>query len=281
MPTHSKESDDYPTTSFFNTIKSWLQPKTHDPFHGALQNLLTKSKKMPLAERHLLGNFLEFCNKTVEDVMIPRSDISALSTKATLSDLTSVISKHAHTRTLIYQDTLDSIVGFVHIKDLFEVLSHNLRFSLKKLMRKPIIAAPSMKLIDLLAEMQKKRTHIAVVVDEYGGTDGVATIEDIMEAIVGEIEDEHDDLEDNHSYTILESGEIIASARVEIEELEKALSIKLKNEDDDCDTIGGLVLLRIGNIPRKGVIVDIAPNVQVEVVESTPRGLKKVKLIIT
>ena len=280
MPKNSKKSD-YPPKSFLCTIKSWLEARMHDPLHGALKNLQSKSKKMSDGEKHLLGNFLEFCNKTVEDVMIPRSDICALSTKAMLSDLTSAISKHAHTRTLIYQDNLDNIVGFIHIKDLFEVIAHNKSFSLKKLMRKSIVSAPSMKLIDLLAEMQKKRTHIAVVVDEYGGTDGIATIEDIMEAIVGEIEDEHDDATDeNHSYSIISPGVVLTSARVEIDELERALGIKFKNKEDDCDTIGGLVLIRSGHIPKKGDIVDISENIKVEVMESTPRGLKKIKITI-
>ncbi|MES2215435.1 MAG: hemolysin family protein [Pseudomonadota bacterium] len=281
MPKNSKKTD-YPSgTALLRKIKSWFKPKTPDLVHGALRNLQSKSKKMSEGEKHLLGNFLKFCNKTVEDVMIPRSDIFALSTKASLTDLTSAISKHSHTRTLIYQDNLDNIVGFIHIKDLFEVLSHNRSFSVKKLMRKVIVSAPSMKLIDLLAEMQKKRTHIAVVIDEYGGTDGIATIEDIMEAIVGEIEDEHDDMDENHSYVSLSSGEVLANARVEIEELEQALSITLRNEDDECDTIGGLVLLRTGHIPKKGEIIAISEKVSVEVMESTPRVLKKVKITLT
>lgn len=280
MPKNSQKSD-YPPISFFNFIKSRFIAKVHDPLHGALRNLQSKSKKMREGERRLLGNFLEFCNKTVEDVMIPRSDIFALSTKAALADLTAAISKHSHTRTLIYQDNLDNIVGFIHIKDLFGILAHNRSFSVKKLMRKPIISAPSMKLIDLLAEMQKKRTHIAVVVDEYGGTDGIATIEDIMEAIVGEIEDEHDDEDESHAYTIMPSGEVLTSARVEIEDLEVALGMKLKNEEDDCDTIGGLVLLRIGHIPKKGEVVALTEKIKAEVVESSLRKLTKIRLILT
>lgn len=213
--------------------------------------------------------------------MIPRSDICAIHIDTSAGDLSKAIISDGHTRTLIYEDTLDNIVGFVHIKDLFEVIASKRTFNLKKLMRKPIISAPSMKLIDLLAEMQRLRTHIAVVVDEYGGTDGIATIEDIMEAIVGEIEDEHDDGKDDHSFIVVSDKEILTHARVEIEELEKVLALTLRNAEDDCDTIGGLVLARIGRMPKRGLIVDLSPNIKAEIVEASPRKLKKIRLIIS
>lgn len=282
-PTNSKYS-------YINKLSSWMKKifikknstDTNSKLVEQVNDLENQTQAMSDSEKHLLSNMLQFYNKTVEDVMVPRSDICAINTQATLQDLNKLILLNSHTRTLVYDDTLDNIVGFVHIKDLFVVMANKSPFNLSKIMRKPVIAAASMRLIDLLLEMQKSRTHIAVVVDEYGGTDGIATIEDIMEAIVDKIQDEHDDAEDeNNSYIIGNSGEIITSARVEIEILEKALSVQLKNPDDECDTIGGLILLRVGNVPSRGVIIDITDTIKAEIIESTPRVLKKVKIYKT
>lgn len=282
---HSKKPDEpSPSSRIFSLLKNLFNYKSRlhqDPLYNALRDLQSHSKQISLKERHLLSNFLQFCSKTVDEVMIPRSDICAVHIDVTLSDLSREIIAKGHTRTLIYQDTLDNIVGFIHIKDLFEVIAVKRTFNLKKLMRKPIISAPSMKLIDLLAEMQRLRTHIAVIVDEYGGTDGIATIEDIMEAIVGEIEDEHDDGKEDHAFTIVSDKEIITHARVKIQELEQILALSLKNEEDDCDTIGGLILARIGRVPKRGLIVDLSSNVKAEIVEASPRKLKKIRLIIS
>lgn len=230
------------------------------------------------SEDEIVNNIDNFSEKTVEDVMVPRSDIISVSHDATLEELSDLIIKHSHTRTLIYKERLDNIIGFVHIKDLFEVIAHSKKFVLKKLIRKHIVSPHSMKLIDLLAQMQVNRTHIAVVVDEYGGTDGIVTIEDIMEEIVGRIDDEHDIDEDIDSYKILRPGLLVASARVEIEELENVIGVKLKTEHDEFDTIGGLVMAKVGNVPEKGDVIDLDDGVIVEIIESTPRTIKQMKI---
>lgn len=229
-------------------------------------------------EDEIVNNLDNFYEKTVEDIMVPRSDIISASYDITLEELSDLIIKHSHTRTLIYRESLDNIIGFVHIKDLFEVIAHSKKFVLKKIMRKHIVSAHSMKLIDLLTRMQAKKTHIAVVVDEYGGTDGIVTIEDIIEEIVGKIEDEHDIEEETDSYKILRPGLLIASARVEIEELENIIGIKLKTEQDEFDTIGGLVMAKVGSVPEKGDVIDLENGVIVEIIESTPRTIKQMKI---
>lgn len=230
------------------------------------------------SEDEMVNNIDNFYEKTVEDIMVPRSDIISASYDTTLEELSDLIIKHSHTRTLIYRESLDNIIGFVHIKDLFEVIAHSKKFVLKKLMRKHIVSPHSMKLIDLLTRMQARRTHIAVIVDEYGGTDGIVTIEDIMEEIVGKIEDEHDIDEETDSYKILRPGLLIASARVEIEELENIIGIKLKTEHDEFDTIGGLVMAKVGSVPEKGEVIDLDDGVIVEIIESTPRTIKQMKI---
>lgn len=232
-------------------------------------------------EDEIVDNLDIFYEKTVEDIMIPRSDIISVSHDTSLEELSELIIKHSHTRTLIYRESLDNIIGFVHIKDLFVVIAHSQKFVLKKLMRKHIVSAHSMKLIDLLTKMQAKKTHIAVVIDEYGGTDGIVTIEDIIEEIVGEIDDEHDIDEETDSYKILRPGLLIASARVEIEELENIIGIKLKTEHDESDTIGGLVMAKVGSVPEKGDIIDLDNGVTVEIIESTPRTIKQMKITYT
>jgi len=213
--------------------------------------------------------------------MIPRSDICGLSVSSTKEDIYKNILDNGHTRTLLYEDTMDNIVGFVHIKDLFKVIVAAKEFNLKKLIRKHILAAPSMKLVDLLAEMQKRKTHIAVVLDEYGGTDGIVTIEDILEGIVGKIEDEHAaEAATIEDYKLINPKTILCNARVHVEDIEKTLKIKLKKQDDYFETIGGLVLARAGYFPKNGATLVIEDNIFAEIVESTPRSIKTLKIMV-
>lgn len=229
-------------------------------------------------ENAIIRNLESFAEKVASDVLIPRSDIIAVNVDISLDELSKIVIKHGHTRTLVYKDNLDNILGFVHIKDLFEVIAKSKKYNLKKLTRKALVFPESMKLVDLLREMQVKRTHIAVIVDEYGGTDGIVTIEDLIEGIVGPIDDEHDIELVSESFKVLKPGVIIVSARMEVVELEKLLNVKLKEEDDEFDTIGGLVLATVGTVPEKGSVIDINDDVTVEIMDSTPRNIKQLKI---
>lgn len=267
-------------SKFLKDFKSWLYYwKSKDNFYYLIKKLEINSKKMSVEQAKIFQNLIDFGNKTVEDVMVPRSDIKAVKLTASFEELSQIYSSEApHTRILVYDETLDNIVGFVHIKDLFRVHVTKQDSSLKKIMRKPIISASSMKLIDLLAEMRRTRVQISVVVDEYGGTDGIVTIEDIMEEIVGKIDDEHDKKSDSNNFKIIDKDTIISNARVEVEELELVLGVKLKTSEDEFDTIGGLVLAKIGNVPSIGTKIDIVQQVELEVIDANPRVLKQVKL---
>lgn len=267
---------------FFSLFK---RKKTSDEsiheFEKTIQNIKAASNYMSNEEKLIFNNFLMFGSKTVAKVMIPRSDICGLSITSTKDELYKIVLKNGHTRTLVYNETLDNIVGFVHIKDLYGVIVGEKEFNFQKLIRKHILAAPSMKLVDLLAEMQKQKTHIAVVIDEYGGTDGIVTIEDILEGIVGKIEDEHDaevNILDN--YKIINPKTIICNARVSVEEIEKALNIQLKKEVDDFETIGGLVLARAGYFPKSGTKLLIDDNIFAEIIESSAKNIKTIKIMI-
>jgi CBS domain containing-hemolysin-like protein len=270
--------------SKFDVLKSWFsrlffKEKIEDNFYYTIKKLKSNSKKMTLEEQKIFMNLLKFGHKTVEDVMIPRSDIKAVKLTTSIEELSQMLnSKIPHTRTLVYDETLDNIVGFIHIKDLFKLLVTKRNLPLKRIIRKPIISAPSMKLIDLLAKMRRDHVQISIVVDEYGGTDGIVTTEDIMEEIVGRIDDEHNKKSDNDNFKIINNNTILSNARVKVEDLELALGVTLKTEDDEFDTIGGLVLAKVGNVPSVGTKIDIEEQVELEVIEACPRSLKQVKL---
>lgn len=229
-------------------------------------------------EKTVIKNFLEFGEKTAEDVMVPRSDVIGVKSDISAEGLKKFLLNFPHTRTLVYQENLDEVIGFVHIKDLISVFKENENFDLKKIIRNPLISAGSTKLGSILSEMRKKRTHISLVVDEYGGTDGIVTVEDIVEAIFGEINDEHDGETEEKLYKILDEKTILCSSRLDVEDFERIVGEKLKNDEDEFDTLGGLVLNKIGKIPRVGTKIDLSDDIGLEIVESTPRLVKKVKI---
>lgn len=256
---------------------SYLFPK-RDYLQEALTQLKARAKKLSGEERNILTNFIKFGDKEVKDVMIHRTDVSALDIKSSMNEISKAIAEQTHTRTPIYRDNLDNIVGFVHVKDLFQVVVSAKKTSIKDIMRQHLITTPSTKLIDLLVIMRRRRTHIAIVVDEYGSTEGIITIEDVVEEIVGEIEDEHDDNGSNPDFNVVEDNVIISHARVEIDEIAKALGHDLKSEDEEVDTIGGLVMMRSGHVPKRGDLINLADNIVAEVLDSNPRTIKKLKI---
>lgn len=285
MPKESHSSK----TSFVLKISNWLVNKfctlykrymgSGDDLHLALKELKLKSQKLSKEEKNILINFLKFGNKEVKDVMIHRTDIVALPIKSSLSEISKAVAEKVHTRTPIYDDNIDKILGFVYLKDLYKIIVSNKKTSIKDIMRKHLITTPPTNLIDLLVAMKRKRTNIAVVVDEYGSTEGIITVEDIVEEIVGEIDDEHDEIvEASHDYDQISDNEIITNARVDVKVIEKALSTALKNEDENVDTIGGLVMIRSGHVPKRGEKFHITDNVEAEILSSSTRFIKRLKI---
>jgi CBS domain containing-hemolysin-like protein len=263
-----------------NNIFSKFFLKNTSEFDEILERIKITRKNMSSEEKEIFNNFLKFGSKNVEDIMVPRSDIIAVSADASLSEVNEVIFKYSHTRILVFEDNLDNIIGFLHIKDLYNNLAKKKNFVISKLIRKPIISTTSMKITDLFNQMQKERIHISVVVDEYGCTDGIVTRKNILKEIFGEIDDEHEREHLADSYQIINDNTIIANARVEVEDLEKVLRVKLKSAEDDFDTIGGLVMAKAGNLPPPGTIISISDQVEIEVLEASPRSLKKVKIYL-
>jgi len=229
-------------------------------------------------EREMLRNLLHFGDETAGDIAVTRGDIVAVPSTIAFDDLVRAFAEAEHSRLPVFGESLDEIVGMVHIKDVFAAtVDQSRERSLEALMRTPLFVPESMGVIDLLARMRAERIHLAIVVDEFGGTEGLVTIEDVVEEIVGEIEDEHD-VESAGLLTRLDEGVWEADARIELEELAEAVDARLTWEEDDVDTLGGLVFLLAGHIPACGESVTHPSGWRLEAVDSDPRRILKVRL---
>jgi hemolysin (HlyC) family protein len=261
--------------------------------------------------RSMMVNLLEFAGKRVDDVMVPRVDIVAIEEQATLLELMLRFAEANHSRVPVYRETLDDLVGMVHIKDLLawmvknfaqkrrrkstkspetevppaekvtSVKSLDLGKTVKQagIVRDILFVPPSMPAADLLVKMQATHVHMAIVVDEYGGTDGLVTIEDIVEVIVGDISDEHD-IGEEELIRDLGKGEFVADARAPIEDVEALLKQPLLAEEDgeEADTLGGLIFAMLGRVPARGELVRHPSGVEFEVAESDARRVKKIRI---
>jgi CBS domain containing-hemolysin-like protein len=229
-------------------------------------------------ERQMLRNLLHFGEQTAGDICVTRGDIIAVPSDISFDDLVRAFAEAGHSRLPVYSGSLDEVIGMIHIKDLFVASVDQSRDrSLHALMREPLFVPESMSVIELLARMRAARVHLGIVVDEFGGTEGLVTIEDIVEEIVGEIEDEHDEAEAG-MLTMLEDGLWEADARIELEELAEAVDRRLSSEKDEVDTLGGLMFLLAGHIPAKGECVDHPSGWKLEAVDSDPRRIIRIRL---
>ncbi len=230
-------------------------------------------------ERDMLRNLLHFGERTVGDVAVPRSDIIAVPETISFADLVQAFADAEHSRLPVYRENLDEVVGMVHIKDVFEILSTGKKPPVKiaKLMREPIYVPQAMGVLDLLVEMRSKRTHLAIVIDEYSGTEGLVTIEDLVEEIVGDIEDEHDDAPEALLIP-LDPGQWEADARAELEDVDKELATAFASIDEDVDTLGGLAFVLAGHVPQKGEIVVHDSGWRIEVVDGDTKRATRLRL---
>ncbi len=264
------------------------------------------------AEKSMLERLLRFGASRVDDIMVPRADIIALDENEPLSELLKTFDEAGNSRIPLFRETLDDPRGMIHIKDLFHWLMLEANGGAKptgdgekgaprdqtslskldlstvdltrpitsvKIRRQVLYVPPSMPAADLLIRMQATRIHMALVVDEYGGTDGLVTIEDLVEQIVGDIEDEHDDTEETNILADPKQG-LIASGRTPVSELEEHLKQKLLSEGEEAeiDTLGGLVFSLLGRVPARGELIRHASGVEFEVLDADPRRVKKLKI---
>ncbi len=230
-------------------------------------------------EREMLRNMLHFGERTADDVAVPRGDIIAIDDQATFAAAVALFAEADHSRLPVYRDSLDQVVGMLHVKDIFAVLARGEEppSSLNALLRQPLYVPQSMSAMALLAEMQAKRTHLAIVLDEYGQTDGLVTIEDLVEEIVGEIEDEHDDAPED-MLVEREAGVWEGDARLELRHLADRLDPRLAEIEGDVDTLGGLTFVLAGRVPATGERLIHASGWTIEVVEADERRVARVRL---
>jgi magnesium and cobalt transporter len=230
-------------------------------------------------ERALLGNVLKLRGKTALDVMVPRADIMAMPEDFTLEQAIRLIQRDGHSRYPVFRGQLDEIVGMVHIKDVFASVGRDGAFDMKAILRKPLFVVPSVPVLDLLLQMRQARIHMALVVDEYGGIDGLVTIEDLVETIVGDISDEHD--EDAAPQMVEKpDGTIELDARMPVELFEARLGQVLTDEEraSDIDTMGGLVFTLAGRVPAKGELVSHSSGLEFRVLEADPRRIRRLRV---
>ena len=263
-----------------------------------IEKALARSKEdsLTLQERAMLFKILRLGKLTVEDVMVPRADIIAVEESIPVDDLMRVFRQAEHSRLPVYRETLDEPLGLIHIRDLMSWITTqaetegetelalakvDLRRTIAaiKITRDLLFVPASMSVVDLLLKMQTTRIHLALVVDEYGGTDGLVTIEDLIEEVVGEIEDEHD-VEDEPLIRTDPRLGTLADARTPIEDLEKHLDLQLVSaeQEEDIDTLGGLVFSIAGRIPARGELVRHPSGIEFEVLDADPRRIKKLRI---
>jgi magnesium and cobalt transporter len=233
-------------------------------------------------ERQLIERVLTVGAVTVNDVMVPRADIVAVECTTPFDKVINLMARETHSRLPVYRESLDEVIGMVHIKDVLAASVDNKgrKTTLSEIARPVLFVAPSMRVLDLLLQMRLSRTHMALVVDEYGGVDGLITIEDTVEQIIGEIEDEHDE---TIRPTIEQSadGMIVADARVPLDEFEARVGpIRTEEErQDDIDTLGGLVFSLAGRVPMRGEVVVHQPSgVEFEVIDADPRRIRRLRI---
>jgi len=231
-------------------------------------------------ERALLGNVLRLRGITAYDVMVPRADIMAIPESHSLAETIALIQTEGHSRYPVYRDGLDDIIGMVHIKDVFAAIGKDEKaFVLAEILRRPLFVVPSIPVLDLLLQMRQARVHMALVVDEYGGIDGLITIEDLVETIVGDISDEHDEIQ-AQQITERPDGALDLDARTPIAAFEEKLGNVLTDEERaaDIDTVGGLVFTLAGRVPAKGELVSHPSGLEFRILDADPRRIRRLRV---
>ncbi len=234
---------------------------------------------LTLLERQMLRNLLHFSENDADDVAVPRGEIVALPASASWEEVIAMFAEHGHSRMPVHEGSLDEIRGMIHIKDVFPFLARGEQPDQHwtSLLRQPLFVPQSRGALDVLADMRAKRVHLAIVIDEYSGTDGLITIEDLVEEIVGDIEDEHDDAPPELLMR-LDDGMWEADARVELDDLAEQVDARLGEVEESVDTLGGLACVLAEKVPQTGTILDHDSGWRIEVIEGTERQVTRLRL---
>jgi CBS domain containing-hemolysin-like protein len=230
-------------------------------------------------EENLIKNILNLSEKSVEDIMVPRAEIISIEKNKSINEILAVIDDESHSRMPVYDQNLDNSLGFFHIKDLIKNIS-NKDFKLEKIMRDVLYVAPKSPILDLLKRMRSSRIHMGLVVDEFGGVDGLITIEDLVEEIVGEIEDEHDAENNEFKIRKIDNKTIVVDSSYKITDLERFFSIKISNiEDEEIDTVGGLVFYIANKVPKNNEEYIFDNQLKFRVLKADARRINILKII--
>lgn len=281
------EDNGRPRLAFRNLLKIFRRKNSSEnALRDAIEELIEESEagddgetSFVSNESSLLLNVLKLGDLTAYDVMVPRADIRALAETVDLKGLLQTVREFGHSRLPIYREDLDDIIGIVHVKDVLTAFTDPDSFQLKKILREPMFISPSIRVLDLLVQMRQNRAHMALVVDEYGGIDGLVTIEDLVEEIIGEIEDEHDIVKGPHLVS-RPDGTLLADARTLIEDFEERVGPVLTDDEReaDIDTLGGLVMSLTDRVPIRGELVTHASGIVFEVLDADPRRIKRLRV---
>ena len=279
-------AEDGAEPNLFRAIADWLRGFTglgggSASLRESVEELLEEhepaAEPSSVEERVMLLNLLRFGEVTVEDVMVPRADIAAVEVEASLDRIIAAMSDSGHSRLPVYRETLDDVIGVIDFRDLLGFWSASAPFELAAAVRKPLFVPHSMKAAALLREMRATKIQMALVVDEHGGIDGLVTIEDIIEQIVGEIED----IDDQTPILVKrDDGSFEADGRVAVEDLERLVGIDLlpQDRDEEIDTLGGLVVELIGRIPKRGELVQHPSGLDIEILDADPRRVRRLRI---
>lgn len=267
-------------------LKSFLKSKNDTSLREALEEYIENQEEDEGAgdpsvsehERDIISNVLKLRDSTVQDIMIPRADIVGIEISSTQKEIFALLAEKQYSRLPVYQGTMDEILGTIHIKDILASLARGEKIVVKDLIREVPIVSPSLHVLDLLLQMRESRKHLALVVDEFGGIDGLVTIGDILESIIGQIEDEHDQAQ-TLEMTLRPDGSVIADARVYLDEFEEHFGLTLHEDDkEESDTLGGLVFSIAGRVPARGEILTHDNGMVFEVLDADPRRVGRVKI---
>jgi magnesium and cobalt transporter len=285
---NSPSLDDHPEPSFLGRVVKnlWRKYAKSEPdgtLRETIEELIEDSEESEPSiesdERELLGNVLNLRDLTASDVMVPRSDIVASPDTATLPELISQFVKTGVNRIVIFKENLDHVVGMVSVNDILAWTQTKKAFKIKTILKDVLFVSPTMRTLDLLLQMRETGSKLAVIVDEYGGVDGIVTFSNLIEEVIGDIQDAHD-MGTSHQVELKPDGTIVADARVRLDELEETLQVKFPfiSPDEEVDTLGGLVFFLAGRIPIRGEIITHPSGIEFEIIDADLRRLKRIKI---
>ena len=273
-----------PATGLMSFVKNMIKPEKDPTLRETIEEYIddessdVQETSMSVHEKTLISNILELRDMCAADIMVPRADIIAINQQTTQKELFTLLSTRQYSRLPVYKDTLDNVIGSIHVKDIMATLALDKPLNIQELVRDVPIVSPSMKMLDLLLQMRITRKHMVMVIDEFGGIDGLITIGDVIESIVGEIDDEHDP--DDHTEIVVDpDGTVTADARVDLEEFEEIFGkILSKEERNENDTLGGLVFSIAERVPARGEVITHKSGMAFEIIEADPRRVKRLHI---